>query len=100
MNLENFVHPLSITETVDTEQGEKEVVNSWAFASIIWSEVLKGNSKILNIAQELFTDSSQIPLLILRSKQGDETAIREAIAILALALEDKLTEAFENESNK
>ncbi|MEG4503801.1 hypothetical protein QUA81_13130 [Microcoleus sp. F6_B4] len=100
MNIENFVHPLSIRETIDTEQGEKEALNSWAFASIIWAEVLKGNSKALNIAQELFTDGSQIPLFILRSKQGDETAVREAIAILALALEDKLTEAFENESNE
>lgn len=96
MNLESFVHPLSITEIIDTEQGKKEVINSWAFASTIWSEVLKGNSRALNIAQPLFTDSSQIPLLIIRSKQGDETAVREAIAVIALAIEDQLAEAFDN----
>ena len=39
----HFVHPLSTLETVDTEVGKKEVINSWAFASMIWSEVLKGN---------------------------------------------------------
>jgi hypothetical protein len=96
MNPESFVHPLSILETVDTEAGKKEVINSWAFASMVWSQVLSGNSKALGIAQELFADKSQIPLLILRSKQKDEAAIREAVGILAFAMDEKIAEAFEN----
>jgi len=89
-----FVHPLSSLETVDTEEGKKEVINSWAFASIVWSAVLDGNSNAMTITQELFTDSSQIPLLISRSKQGDETAVRQALAILAFGLDEKIAEAF------
>jgi len=79
----HFVHPLSTLETVDTEVGKKEVINSWAFASMIWSEVLKGNQNATGIAQELFPDKSQIPALILRSKQKDEAAVREAIKSFA-----------------
>ncbi len=95
MNSEDFVHPLSSLETVDTDEGKKEVINSWAFGSMIWSEVLKGNPNATGIAQGLFADKSKIPLLILRSKQGDETATREAIAIIAFALDDKIKEVFE-----
>ena len=29
----HFVHPLSSVETIDTDEGQKEVMNSWAFAS-------------------------------------------------------------------
>ncbi len=91
----NFVHPLSALETIDTNDGKKEVMNSWAFASMIWSGVLDGKPPAIGIAQELFVDKSQIPALILRSKQGDETATREAIAIMAFALDEKIQEAFE-----
>jgi hypothetical protein len=47
MNSEDFVHPLSELETIDTEEGKKEVVNSWAFASMIWSTALAGNENAL-----------------------------------------------------
>ncbi len=76
---ESFVHPLSALETIDTIDGEKEVMNSWAFASMIWSGVLDGKPPATGIAQELFVDKSQMPALILRSKQGDEAVTREAI---------------------
>jgi hypothetical protein len=33
----HFVHPLSSLETIDTDEGKKEVMNSWAFASMIWT---------------------------------------------------------------
>ena len=91
----HFVHPLSTLETVDTEVGKKEVINSWAFASMIWSTALTGNKNALILVNEVFADKSRIPLLILLSKQGDEAAIREAIAIIAFALDDKIKEAFE-----
>ena len=91
----HFVHPLSTLETIDTEVGKKEVINSWAFASIIWSTALTGNKNALILVNEVFADKSRIPLLILLSKQGDEAAIREAIAIIAFALDDKIKEAFE-----
>jgi hypothetical protein len=97
MNTEfkGFVHPLSSLETIDTDIGKKKVINSWAFASMIWSQVLAGNSNALGIAQELFPIASKIPLLILRSKQKDKAAIREAVGILAFAMDEKITEAFE-----
>ena len=79
----HFVHPLSTLETVDTEVGKKEVINSWAFASMIWSSALAGNENALMMVNELFADKSQIPALILRSKQKDEAAVREAIKSFA-----------------
>ena len=91
----HFVHPLSSLETIDTDEGKKEVINSWAFASVIWSTALAGNANALILINEVFPDKSRIPLLLLRSKQGDETAIRDAIGIIAFALDDKLAEAFE-----
>ncbi len=95
MEFKHFVHPLSALETIDTDEGKKEVINSWAFASVIWSTVLVGEKSALILVNEVFPDKSKIPLLILLSKQGDEAAIREAIAIIAFALDDKIQEAFE-----
>ncbi|NQE36739.1 hypothetical protein [Microcoleus asticus] len=95
----HFVHPLSSLETIDTDEGKKEVINSWAFASVIWSTALDGNENALILINEVFPDKSRIPLLILRSKQGDETAMRDAIGIIAFAIDDKLTEAFEPKGN-
>ena len=95
MEFKDFVHPLSALETIDTEEGKTEVINSWAFASVIWSTALAGNENALILVNEVFPDKSRIPLLILLSKQGDEAAIREAIAIIAFALDDKIKEAFE-----
>ncbi len=95
MNPKYFVHPLSALETIDTEEGKTEVINSWAFASVIWSTVLTGHKNALILVNEVFPDKSRIPLLILQSKQGDEAATREAIAIIAFALDDKIKEAFE-----
>ena len=95
MEFKDFVHPLSALETIDTEEGKTEVINSWAFASVIWSTALTGNKNALILVNEVFADKSRIPLLILLSKQGDEAAIREAIAIIAFALDDKIKEAFE-----
>ncbi|MEG4965760.1 hypothetical protein QUB11_03785 [Microcoleus sp. B6-A1] len=95
----HFVHPLSSLETIETDEGEKEVINSWAFASVIWSTALAGNENALILINQVFPDKSRIPLLILRSKQGDEAAMRDAIAIIAFAIDDKLTEAFEAKGN-
>ena len=95
MEFKGFVYPLSSLETIDTEEGKTEVINSWAFASVIWSTVLAGNKNALILVNEVFPDKSKISLLILLSKQGDEAAIREAIAIIAFALDDKIKEAFE-----
>ena len=98
MEFKDFVHPLSALETIDTEEGKTEVINSWAFASVIWSTVLVANKNALILVNEVFPDKSRIPLLILLSKQGDEAATREAIAIIAFALDDKIQEAFESKN--
>ncbi|MEG3935732.1 MULTISPECIES: hypothetical protein [unclassified Microcoleus] len=95
----HFVHPLSSLETIDTDEGKKEVINSWAFASVIWSTAVAGNENALILINEVFPDKSRIPLLLLRSKQGDEAAMRDAIGIIAFAIDDKLTEAFEQKGN-
>ncbi|MEG4458466.1 hypothetical protein [Microcoleus sp. N9_A1] len=96
---QHYVHPLSSIEIVDTDEGKKEVINNWAFASVIWSTALAGNKNALILINEVFPDKSRIPLLLLRSKQGDEAAMRDAIAILAFAIDDKLAEAFEPKGN-
>lgn len=93
---QHYVHPLSTIQVIDTDEGKREVINNWAFASVIWSTALAGNANALIMVNEVFPDKSQIPLLILRSKQGDEAAMRDAIAILAFAIENKLDDAFEN----
>ncbi len=94
----NFIHPLSILETIDTNDGKKEVINSWAFASMIWSEVLKNNHNARQIAKELFASvpdgQNRFLQLYFRSKQGDESAVREAVGILAFAVDEKIAEAF------
>jgi len=99
MTPSNSIHPLSSLETIDTVEGKKEVMNSWAFASMIWSGVLSKNVSALGIAQELFGSSeenqSHLDKLMIRSKKGDETATREAIVFIAFALDEKLEEAFE-----
>ena len=91
----HFVHPLSTLETIDTDEGKKEVMNSWAFASMIWKSAVAGNTNALAIANELFTNKDEIPTFIEASQAGNEAAIAGAIAIIAFAIDDKLTEAFE-----
>jgi len=54
---------------------------------------LEENSNAMSIIQEPFPDPTQILSLLSRSQQGDEAAIREAIALLAFGLEHKATEA-------
>lgn len=100
MNPSNFVHPLSSLETIDTDEGKKQVINSWAFASMIWSAVLTNNSNARQIAKELFSSipdgQDKFLTLHFRSKLGNKAAIRDAIAIMAFALDEKIQEAFEN----
>ncbi|MEG4350249.1 hypothetical protein QUA74_10955 [Microcoleus sp. LAD1_D3] len=91
----HFVHPLSSLETIDTDEGQKEVMNSWAFASMIWTSAVTGNTNALAIATELFTNKHEIPTFLEASKAGNEAAIAGAIAIIAFAIDDKLAEAFE-----
>lgn len=99
METRDFIHPLSKLEIINTEHGEKQVMNSWAFASLIWSQVLSGNPKAMGICSELFTDKAQISVLILRSKQEDMAAVKEAIGILAFAIDEKIEETFEPNKN-
>ena len=91
----SFIHPLSVLETITTEEGEKEVINSWAFASLIWSEVLNAGVNSGAIAKELFSDEERFLKLYFRSCLGDEAALREAVAVLASAIDEKLAQAFE-----
>ncbi|MGB7709280.1 MAG: hypothetical protein WBL95_07025 [Microcoleus sp.] len=95
MSSKNFIHPLSILETIDTTEGKKQVMNSWAFASMIWSGVLNEKPPALGIVQELFGSSEEIARLIALSKKGDLTATRSAIALIAFALDEKLEETFD-----
>jgi hypothetical protein len=99
----DYVHPLSSTEIIETEDGKKEVINSWAFASMVWSAVLRNNTNALQIAKELFNTipngKSKFLSLSVRSACRDEGAIREAIAILATAMDEKIGQAFENKNS-
>lgn len=102
MNNKNFIHPLSSIETIDTVDGKKEVMNSWAFASMIWSGVLNEKPPALSIAQELFGSSeenkSHFVRLIALTKKGDVNATRTAIALMAFALDEKLEESFDHDT--
>lgn len=98
MTSNDFIHPLSTIETIVVNEGEKQVMNSWAFASMIWSKVLAGNKNALGIANELFTDKSQIAVLLLASKNGNQKATLSAVNTLAFAIDEKLAEAFEPEN--
>ena len=93
----DFVHPLSELETIDTAEGKKEVINTWAFASILWANALSNNENALGMVNELFTNKDEIPLFLSLSKAGNEAITRSAIAILAFALEDKIAETFESQ---
>ncbi len=91
----HFVHPLSSLETIDTDEGKKEVMNSWAFASMVWSSAVAGQTNALTIVNELFTNKDEIPTFLEASQAGNEAAIAGASAIIAFAIDDKLAEAFE-----
>jgi hypothetical protein len=91
----HFIHPLSTVETIDTDEGKKEVMNNWAFASMIWTGAVAGNINAIAIATELFTNKDEIPTFLEASQAGNEGAIAGAIAILAFAIDEKLEEAFE-----
>jgi N-acetylglucosamine kinase-like BadF-type ATPase len=104
-NSQDFFHPLSTLETIDTAEGKKKVINSWAFASMIWSTALAGNEKALGIVNELFSNKDEIATFLSASKAGNEAATRGAlakpskrIAIIAFALDEKIAEAFEEKS--
>ncbi|PSB52036.1 hypothetical protein C7B67_08485 [filamentous cyanobacterium Phorm 6] len=91
----DFVHPLSALETIDTEEGKKQVINSWAFASILWSQALTGNQNALMMVNELFTNKDEMLTFIKDSQAGNNAAARSAIAIMAFALDEKIQEVFE-----
>ena len=94
MEPKDFVHPLSILETVDTEAGKKEVINSWAFASMIWSSALAGHENALMIVDELSINKDEMTKFLRASKAGNSAAARSAIAIIAFAIDEKIQEAF------
>lgn len=100
MNPQQFIHPLSTIETIDTDEGQKQVMNNWAFASMIWTGAVASNINAIAIATELFTNKDEIPSFLEASKAGNEGAIATAIAILAFAIDDKLEQAFENKSSE
>ncbi|MEG4084665.1 hypothetical protein [Microcoleus sp. POL10_C6] len=96
----HFVHPLSSVETIDTDEGQKQVMNNWAFASMIWTATIAGNINAIAMATELFTDQEQFYVLVTGSKAGNQAAIATAIALLAFAIDDKLEQAFLNQQNQ
>ncbi|HSN66084.1 MAG TPA: hypothetical protein VLS94_05560 [Fusibacter sp.] len=100
MSHQNFIHPLSSIETIDTTVSKKQVMNSWAFASMIWSGVLNEKPPALGIIQELFGSSelAKLTSLMTLSKKGDVSAARTAIALIAFAIDEKLDEAFDHDT--
>jgi hypothetical protein len=88
----NFVHPLSEVDKVKIDGEELEVINLWAFATLIWQEVLGKNSKGLEIANSLI-GADKVTALLCRCLQGDKAAQREALAALAFSLEEKANAA-------
>lgn len=93
---QDFIHPLSELETIQTEQGEKQVINSWAFASMLWLKAVEGNKNALGMVNELFIDKHELEMLLKRSRNGNYQMIRTAIAKVAFALDEKIQEAFES----
>ena len=93
------LHPLSVFETIDTD-GKKEVMNSWAFASILWMEAIHKNEKAIEIVTLLFGEQKdKLEPLLERSQCDDKAAIRQAQSIIAFALEGKISITFK-EKNK
>jgi len=90
---------LSVIETISTAQGEKQVVNCWAFASMIWSSALNGNQNALKMVDELFANKHEIPIFLQASKEGNQAMIFSAINVLAFALDDKIAEVFESQKS-
>lgn len=90
----NFVHPLSEVDKVKIDGEELEVMNFWAVASLVWQEVLGGNSKGLAMASSIIAPD-KVTSLILRCSQGDEAAQREALTALVVGLEEKASAAME-----
>ena len=86
-----LLHPLAKVEVITTDNGHIPVMNSWALASFIWLAIQQNNPEALKMALELFPDPNQIDLL---QAQNDEAAFRQASAIMATALEEKVNEAF------
>ncbi|MFB2970411.1 hypothetical protein ACE1CD_15670 [Aerosakkonema sp. BLCC-F183] len=86
-------HPLSKFEIIQTESGPKETINNWAFASIIWAECKENNSNARQMALDLFSNIIQLDSLL---GQNNEAADREAIAIMAFALDEKVEQAFQS----
>jgi hypothetical protein len=90
----NFIHPLSVIETISTEQGDKQVMNTWAFASMIWSTAITDNENALKIAEELFANKQKLEKFLRASKAGNQSMTLTAVNILAFALDEKLDETF------
>lgn len=93
MNSSDF-HPLSDFLEIETPDGSPvETMNSWGFASILWFSVKENNSTARKIAEELFAiaQNHQLDSLLL---QNDEASDRQALAILATALEEKIEQKF------
>lgn len=93
---QDFIHPLSELETIQTEQGEKQVINSWAFASMLWLKAVESNKNALGMVNELFIDKDELEMLLKGSRKGNYQIIRSAIAKVAFALDEKIQEAFES----
>lgn len=98
-SFDNFVHPLSVIETISTEQGEKQVVNNWAFASMIWSGAIKGNKNALKMVDELFTNKHEMAQFLRASQAGNQSMTLKVVNILAFALDEKIDEAFESKKS-
>lgn len=92
MSHQNFIHPLSSIETIDTTVSKKQVM--------IWSGVLNEKPPALGIIQELFGSSelAKLTSLMTLSKKGDVSAARTAIALIAFAIDEKLDEAFDHDT--
>ena len=67
------------------------------------SKPLTNNHNARQIAKELFANlpdgQDRFLQLYFRSKQGDEAAVKEAIAIIAFGVDEKIAEAFEDKEN-
>ena len=88
-------HPLSEFSVIQTEFGLKQTMNNWAFASIIWAECKEDNPNARKMAVELFSmsNNSQLDSLL---AENSEAADRQAIAILATAIQEKAEQALKD----
>lgn len=101
-NQEVFIHPLSESQVIIDDKGQKQdVANTWAIASIFWGAYLAGNNNATSAIDEVFqNDREELDRLtkMSLSENGEdvESANLQAINKINFKLEEKIEAAFKD----